>query len=107
MAARAPLLTHREQTVHRAGDRAAQEQQIPLGIDPNHSEAELSEAAGAHMTPHPLALDDAGRIGPPGDRAGPAMAGGCAGFPAARPGGAGRPPLSAATPRRPPSPYPS
>src|SRR5260370_18958973 len=106
MAARAPLLAHREQTVHRAGDGAAQKQQIPLGIDPNHPEAELGEAAGAHMTRHPRALDDARRIRPPGDRAGLAMAGGAVGLRTAAKAMAGRPPPETPAPGSAPPPAP-
>src|SRR5258708_37456250 len=98
MAARAPLLTHREQTVHRAGDRAAQEQQIPLGIDPNHSEAELSEAAGAPLYPRWIDLCDVGPRGTPAGRA-PTVPGGAApGAPAATGARAARPTRQSARP---------
>src|ERR671923_1488158 len=68
MAARASLLADRDEPVHRARHRAAHEQEIPLGIDLDDAQAELGEVAGAHMSGHPLAFDDARGIRPRGDR---------------------------------------
>src|SRR5438034_1279501 len=49
MAARASLLAHREEPVQRPGHRAAHKQQVPLGVHAHHPEAELGEAACAHV----------------------------------------------------------
>src|SRR5207247_6664091 len=75
MAARAPLLAHREEAVHRPGDRAADEQQVARRIDLDHSETHLREAARAHVPGHALSLDNARRIGARGDGAGLAVPG--------------------------------
>src|SRR5258706_16044040 len=63
MAARASLLADGDEAVHRTRHRAAHEQEIALGVDPHDAQADLGEVAGAHMPRHPLALDDARRIG--------------------------------------------
>src|SRR2546427_7247020 len=75
MAARAPLLAHGQEAVHRPGDRAPDEQQVARRIDLAHPEAHLREAARAHVAGHALALDDARRIGARGDGAGLAVPG--------------------------------
>src|SRR6266545_3618676 len=59
MAARASLLADGDQAVHRAGHRAAHEQEIALGVDPHDPQAELRGVARAHMPRHALAFDDA------------------------------------------------
>src|SRR3954470_4084245 len=68
MATPACLFADGDEAVHRTRHRAAHEQEIPLGIDPDDSEAELGGVAGTHMAGHPLALDDPRRIGTRGDR---------------------------------------
>src|SRR6266545_8314434 len=68
MAARASLLADGDEAVHRTRHRAAHEQEIALGVDPHDAQAELRGVAGAHMPGHPLALDDARRIGARRDR---------------------------------------
>src|SRR6266581_6467505 len=69
MATPAPLLAHREEAVHRPGDRAPDEQQVARRIDLDHPETHLREAARAHVPGHALALDDARRIGARSDGA--------------------------------------
>src|SRR5687768_14882131 len=69
MAARPSLLRHGHDAVLRARDGAPDEQQVPLRIDLDHAKPELSVPLGAHVTRHPLALDDAGWIGTRADRA--------------------------------------
>src|SRR5207302_8582143 len=70
MSTPASLLAHRDEPVERAGHRAAHEQQVALGVHLDHPEAQLGEAARAHVAGPPLAFDDARRIGagsdPPG-----------------------------------------
>src|SRR5437870_13879397 len=73
MAARAPLLAHREEAIHGAGHRAPDEQQVARGVDLDHPEAQLREAARPHVPGHALPLDDARRIGARGDGAGLAV----------------------------------
>src|SRR2546427_9149155 len=68
MAARASLLADGDEPVHRTGHRAAHEQEIPLGVDPHDAQADLGEVAGAHVPGHPLAFDDARRVGTRSDR---------------------------------------
>src|SRR5438874_13613893 len=63
MATRPSLFADGDQAVHRARHRAAHEQEIALGVDPDHTQPELGEIAGAHMPGHPFALDDARGIG--------------------------------------------
>src|SRR5437879_13199917 len=75
MAAPASLLADGDEAVHRPGHRAAQEQQVALGIHPHDLETELREAARPHVPRHPLPFDDARRVGPGSDRAGLAVAG--------------------------------
>src|SRR6201988_3330596 len=69
MAARASLLADRDEAVHRARHGAAHEQEIALGVDLHDAQADLGEVAGAHVPGHPLAFDDARRIGTRRDRA--------------------------------------
>src|SRR5256714_5968298 len=75
MAAPASLFAHRDEPVERARHRATHEQQVALGIDPHHTEAELREAPGPHVPGHPLALDDARRVGARSDGPGLAVPG--------------------------------
>src|SRR5438094_494518 len=49
MAAPASLFAHRDEPVERARHRATHEQQVALGIDPHHTEAELRKAPGPHV----------------------------------------------------------
>src|SRR6266496_1065164 len=64
MAAQASLLADGDEAVHRTRHRAAHEQEIALGVDLHDAQAELGEVAGAHVPRHPLAFDDARRVGP-------------------------------------------
>src|SRR4051812_33592291 len=75
MAGRASLLVlaNRDQAVHRTGNRAAHEQEIALGVHLHDAQADLGEVAGAHVPRHPLAFDDARRVGSRRDRAGLAV----------------------------------
>src|SRR5262245_26332100 len=75
MSTRASLLGHGDDPVLRAGDGAAHEQQIALGVDPHHPQPELGVALGALVAGHPLPFDDARRVGARADRAGLAVAG--------------------------------
>src|SRR5947208_7763782 len=68
MAAPASLFAHRDEPVERAWHRATHEQQVALGIDPHHTEAELRKAPGPHVPGHPLSFDDARRVGSRSDR---------------------------------------
>src|SRR2546428_4941683 len=68
MAARASLLTDRDQAVHRARHGSAHEQEIALSVDSHDPEAELGGVAGAHVPRHALAFDDARRVGARRDR---------------------------------------
>src|SRR6266480_7685478 len=68
MATRASLLADGDQAVHRTRHGAAHEQEIALGVDSYDAQAELGGVAGAHVPGHPLALDDARRIGTRRDR---------------------------------------
>src|SRR5258705_8591171 len=68
MAARASLLADGDEAVHRTRHRAAHEQEIALGVDLHDAQADLGEVAGAHVPRHPLAFDDARRIGTRRDR---------------------------------------
>src|SRR5438105_2684320 len=69
MATRPSLFADGHQAIHRARHRAAHEQEIALGIDPHDPQADLGEVARAHVTRHPLAFDDARRVGTRRDRA--------------------------------------
>src|SRR5918992_2670463 len=69
MAARSSLFGNRHDSILRAGNGAANEEQIPLGVHPNHPEANLGVARGAHVSWHPLALDDPGGVSARADRA--------------------------------------
>src|SRR2546421_3628545 len=73
MAAPASLFAHRDEPVERARHRATHEQQVALGIDPHHTEAELRKAPGPHVPGHPLSFDDARRVGSRSDRSGLAV----------------------------------
>src|SRR2546423_1885221 len=73
MAAPASLFAHRDESVERARHRATHEQQVALGIDPHHTEAELRKAPGPHVPGHPLSFDDSRRVGSRCDRPGLAM----------------------------------
>src|SRR6266566_8349294 len=68
MAARASLLADGDQAVHRPRHRAADEQEIALGVDLHDAQADLGKVARAHVPGHALALDDAGRVGTRRDR---------------------------------------
>src|SRR2546421_9810083 len=68
MATRPSLFADGDQAIHWARHRATHEQEIALGVDPDDTQAELREIAGAHMPGHPFALDDARRIGAWRDR---------------------------------------
>src|SRR5207247_9887248 len=59
MAAPAPLLADGEQAVGGPRHRTAHEQQIPLRVHLHDLEPQLGDAPGAHVTRHPLPLDDA------------------------------------------------
>src|SRR6185295_13755292 len=69
MAARASLLGHGDDPVPGARNGAADEQEVALGVDLDHGEPELGVARGPHVARHPLALDDARRVGARADRA--------------------------------------
>src|SRR3989440_2993670 len=73
MAAPASLFAHRDEPVERARHRATHEQQVALGIDPHHTEAELRKAPGPHVPGHPLSFDDSRRVGSRSDRPGLAV----------------------------------
>src|SRR6266446_2939945 len=62
MAAGASLLADGHEAVSRARHRAAHEQQVSFGIDLDHLEAELREAARPHMARHPLSFDNSRRV---------------------------------------------
>src|SRR4051812_32211962 len=64
-----PLATHLHDAVLRTGDRALDEQQVPLGVDVVHGQAELRDALAAHASGHLDALADARRCGRRADRA--------------------------------------
>src|SRR3954453_22354505 len=69
MAAPASLLGHGDDPVPGTGNGAADEQEGALGVHLDHGEPQLGMALGAHVARHPLALDDAGRVGARADRA--------------------------------------
>src|SRR5258705_9470783 len=69
MAARASLLADGDQAIHRSRHRAAHEQEIALGVDLHDAQADLGGVAGAHVSGHALAFDDARRVGTRSDRA--------------------------------------
>src|SRR3954454_22470667 len=64
-----PLATHLHDAVLRAGDRALDEQQVPLGVDVVHRQSELRDALAAHAAGHLDALANAGWCGRRADRA--------------------------------------
>src|SRR5581483_2401595 len=64
-----PLSTHLDEPVLRAGDRALHEQQVLVGVDVEHGEAELRDALAAHAAGHLDALEDARRCCGGTDRA--------------------------------------
>src|SRR5690349_20502080 len=74
MTARASLLGHGDDSVPGPRDGAPDEQEVPLGVHLDHGEAQLRVARGTHVAGHPLALDDARRVGARADRAGLPMA---------------------------------
>ena len=63
MAALSSLLRDRDDPVLGARNGAAHEQQVPLGVDLDDREAQFGVPRSAHVARHPLALDDARRIG--------------------------------------------
>src|SRR5918998_5967792 len=69
MAARPSLFSDGDDAVLRAGNGAANEEQITLGIYPDDPETDLGVAFRAHVARHPLSLDDPGGIGARADRA--------------------------------------
>src|SRR6185503_1104403 len=69
MAAPASLLGHGDDPVLGTGNGAPDEQEVALGVHLDHGEPQLGVALGAHVPRHPLALDDAGRIGAGADGA--------------------------------------
>src|SRR5262249_41146056 len=69
MTAPPALLPNRHVAVGRPRYGAAHEQQVAIGIHADDRQAQLGEVAVAHVARHPLALDDARRIGPRSDRA--------------------------------------
>src|SRR5919107_2503131 len=69
MAAPASLLGDGDDAVLGAWNGAADEQEIALGVHLDHRESELGVPLGAHVPGHPLALDDARRVGARADRA--------------------------------------
>src|SRR5258705_3720259 len=69
MAAPASLLGHGDDPVPGAGNGAAHEQEVALGVHLDHGEPQLGVPLGAHVPRHPLALDDARRVGARADRA--------------------------------------
>src|SRR5216117_908629 len=73
MAAPACLLADGEQAVRRPRHRAAHEQQIPLRVHLHNLEPQLGEALRAHVSRHPLPLDDARRVRARRDRPGLAV----------------------------------
>src|SRR5215211_4144435 len=80
MTAGSSLLRHGDDAILGTRDGAADEQEIPLGVDPDDRESQLGVALRAHVPGHPFALDDARRVGARADRArlpvpGVAMAG--------------------------------
>src|SRR3954451_2430945 len=64
-----PLATHLHDAVLGTGDCALDEQQVPLGVDVVHRQAELRDALAAHAAGHLDALADAGRCCRRADRA--------------------------------------
>src|SRR6184192_347379 len=73
MAARASLLAYGQEPVHRPRHRAAQKQQVPLGVHLHDAEPQLGEVPRPHVPGHSLSFDDARRIGTRCDRAGLAV----------------------------------
>src|SRR4249920_2591611 len=69
MAARSSLLPDRDDPVPGARNGALHEQEVPVGVDLDDSEAEFRVLRRAVMARHLLALDDARRIGTRADRA--------------------------------------
>src|SRR4051812_46727730 len=69
MAAPASLLGHGDDPVPGTRNGAAYEQEIALRIHLHHGEPELGMPLGPHVAGHPLAFDDARRVGARADRA--------------------------------------
>src|ERR671910_3818593 len=69
MAARSSLFCNRHDSVLGARDGASYEQKVPLRVYFDDTEAQLGVPFRTHVTGHPLALDDARRIGARADRA--------------------------------------
>src|SRR2546425_11613900 len=70
MAARASLLGHGDDPVPGARNGAPYEQEVALRIHLDHGEPELGVPLGPHVARHPLAFDDARRVGAWADGAG-------------------------------------
>src|SRR3954447_22211116 len=70
MTARPSLFCHSHDSVFRARDGTPHEEQVPLGVHPDHPETQLGVTLRAHVTGHSLALDDSGRVGTGTDGAG-------------------------------------
>src|SRR5919107_2260582 len=70
MAARSSLFCHRYDPVPRSGDSSLDEEEVAIGVHPNHSQTHLGMPLRAHVARHPLPFDDAGRIGAGTDGAG-------------------------------------
>src|SRR6187200_1209717 len=70
MAARPSLFCHRHNSVFGARDGTPDEEQVPLGVYPDHPETQFGVTLRAHVTGHSLALDDSGRVGAGTDGAG-------------------------------------
>src|SRR3954470_7103853 len=75
MAARPSLFCHSHDSVFGTRDGAPHEEEVPLGVHPDHPEAQLGVALSTHVSGHPLALDDPGRVGTGADGAGLPMPG--------------------------------
>src|SRR6476646_1459124 len=65
-----PLAAHLHDSVLGAGDCALDQQQVPLGVDVVHRQAELRDTLAAHAAGHLDALADARRCRGRADRAG-------------------------------------
>src|SRR3990172_554019 len=63
------LLGHRHDPVLGARNRAANEQQVPLGIDAHDPQTQLGVTSRANLPRHALPLDDARRVGTGADGA--------------------------------------
>src|SRR4051794_34691745 len=70
MAARPSLFRYSHDAVFRSRDGAPHEEEVALGVHPDHPETQLGVALSPHVTRHPLSLDDSGRVGTGADGAG-------------------------------------